>query len=187
MKHVMIDLETLGLDPYSAIISLGAVYFDLSEPEIIQSTFEVHIELASAVGAGLRMDPATVEWWLSSERDDARKYWLSSDRVELQAALHGFTQWLSYFSEKDERAIWGNGSDFDNALLGQAYKVSNIEQPWSYKGNRCFRTLKALAASNVLKPPDDSLPGLKHTALGDAIYQTRWLHNIVASLDNIAL
>jgi exodeoxyribonuclease VIII len=98
--------------------------------------------------------------------------------VSLHAALDGFTDWLRSLSndERDFR-IWGNGSDFDNALLRQAYEVAKRDVPWDFRHNRCFRTLRSL-----LTLEDGHYLGTAHTALADAENQATRANQIVRRL-----
>ena len=183
-KHIMIDLETLGTEPYSVILSLGAAVFDpyagigsAGKRADIQHSFEINIDPISSQKAGLRIDASTTAWWFNPERDEPRRVWFNTLKFELPLALDGFDMWLNEIGiPKDERVIWGNGSDFDNVLLANAYKVAGREAPWNHWNNRCFRTLKNLSGDNDLRPDHKRVA---HTALGDAIYQALWAGEIV--------
>lgn len=68
MPHIMIDLETMGTRPGSAILSIGACSFDPNwlggsdsdhEPGEARRTFYQNITLASCLDAGLTIDAAT--------------------------------------------------------------------------------------------------------------------------------
>lgn len=178
MKHVMLDLETWGVQPFSVITMIGAVHFDPNSDKLMDS-FEVAVDPISSQKAGLRIDADTVAWWMDPERDAPRKTWFEMLKFELPIALDGFEQWLDTFCpDPEERVIWGNGSDFDNALLRQAYRVANREAPWEFRKDRCFRTLKGLSPVD-LKP---SRMEAAHTALADATFQAQWAQNIVRKL-----
>lgn len=184
LKHVMLDLETMGTNPYSVIISIGAVHFD-PDGDAIRDSFEVAVDPVSSVAAGLRLDTDTVFWWMDEARDAPRKRWMSLLKFELPIALYGFRDWLDHISEDKEKhsdvRIWGNGANFDNMLLSCAYKAAKIDVPWVFVQDRCFRTIKGLDPKGTLKPDHNFLaPGTAHTALYDAIYQARWMQNICA-------
>lgn len=59
--------------------------------------------------------------------------------------------------------VWGNGSDFDNVILRNAYAAIGSTYPWRYNDNMCYRTIKNLA-------PDVKMArqGVHHNALDDA-------------------
>ena len=182
IHHVMLDLETWGTAPYSTIIMIGACVFDPYAEgiaKIITDRFEVSIDPESC--QGMRIDPATMLWWMDHEREPARAIWLNKPKVSLPEALDGFSDWLG--SNPDELGIdvrvWGNGSDFDNALLRQAYEFTKREAPWSFRHNRCFRTLKSMA---TVKDEQDFGVAPAHTALADAENQAIRTSQIVRKL-----
>ena len=157
----MLDLETMGNGPTSAIISIGAVYFDKTG---LGDTFYQKISLASAVDAGCTMDPSTVLWWMNQSYDARREFIGNSKEASLEAALDAFASFY-----KPSTLLWGNGSDFDNAILANAYRALGKKQPWAYKNNRCYRTVKNLFP-DAPKPADNSLA---HNALEDARWQAK--------------
>jgi 3'-5' exoribonuclease Rv2179c-like domain len=183
LTHVMLDLKTWGTAPYSTIIMIGACAFDptldpaaASVPlhKIITDRFEVAI---SPSNTGLRVDVDTLMWWMDAERDVARKEWLKMPKVSLREALDGFTDWLRTLGSGEEQdlRIWGTG--FDNVLLRQAYETSAREVPWSFRHDRCFRTLR-----NLLTFEEGHYLGTAHTALADAENQAIRANQIVRRL-----
>jgi exodeoxyribonuclease VIII len=181
LKHIMLDLETWGVTPYSTIIMIGACVFDpyaFQPAEIIEDRFEVAINPAES--PGLRSDAETVLWWMAAERDVARTNWLGRPKLSLYEALDGFSDWLrshSASAQCTDIRVWGNGSDFDNALLRQAYEVAKRDAPWSFRHNRCYRTLR-----NLLTLEEVQYPGVVHTALADAENQALRANQIVRKL-----
>ena len=171
--HVMLDLETFGTKPGSVIISIGACAFDAHD-DVIRTTCHLAIDAADSQRHGLRLDADTVLWWMDPARDDARKQLAALPVIDLDSALIGFAGWLDQFGH--DWVLWGNGSEFDNALLQTAYEVCGIPVPWTYKQNRCFRTVKKLFPDH--EPP---MAGTLHDALADAVHQAHWLQNIAQS------
>ena len=66
MRHVMLDLETLGKLPGCAILSIGAVYFEL-ETGRLGDEFYLNVDPASCTRAGLTIDGETLGWWMQQE------------------------------------------------------------------------------------------------------------------------
>ncbi len=162
----MLDIETMGTAPGSAIVSIGAVRFDETG---ILDTFYRRISLQSCLEHGLGMDAETVLWWMQ-ENAEPRMELVRGDQVQLHAALCD----LYAFVGPDAYEIWGNGSDFDNALLQEAYRRCKLRLPWNYKANRCYRTVKNLFPK--VKAPTS---GVKHNAISDAINQALHLIEIL--------
>jgi 3' exoribonuclease, RNase T-like len=181
----MLDLETWGTAPYSTIIMIGACSFDpYADPyalltPVILERFEVAI---SPTNAGLRVDADTLMWWMDVERDVARTIWRDMPKVSVREALDGFTDWLHALGgvgivEEQDLRIWGNGAGFDNVLLRQAYETHLREVPWSFRHDRCFRTLRSL-----LTLEEGHYLGTRHTALADAENQAIRANQIVRKL-----
>ena len=61
-QNLMIDLETLGTKPNSAILSIGAVYFD---KDGLGEEFYANVDLQDSIDSGFDIDASTVYWWLS--------------------------------------------------------------------------------------------------------------------------
>ena len=84
MKHVMIDLETMGLSPGCAITQIGACFFDLNTLTF-GNTFQVNIDLISSCEMGFVLEPHTVDWWMRQDRKAAT--WLKGAKTALDATL----------------------------------------------------------------------------------------------------
>ena len=95
---VMADIETMGVTPGSAIVSLGAVKFDLTG---IQDKFYRRICLKSNLGMGLTIDPDTLSWWMK-QSDGARAELVNPDNSHLAQVLQEFN-WMEVKSRCYEK------------------------------------------------------------------------------------
>jgi exodeoxyribonuclease VIII len=180
----MLDLETWGTSPYSTIISIGACVFNPyteQQDKIITDRFEVAI---APTNTGLRVDAETLMWWMDRERDEARREWWHMPKVTTLVALDGFSGWLHELPQIIVQGlqitnvrIWGNGAGFDNVLLRQAYEIASRDTPWSFRHDRCFRTLRSM-----LTIEEGQYLGTLHTALADAENQAIRANQIVRKL-----
>jgi len=160
----MIDLETMALTQNAAIVSIGAVMFT---GRSICEEFYCNIDLQSSLQAGLELDGDTVMWWMRQKKA-ARKV-LVDKPVSLYNALSMFADW---FDDADT-LVWGNGPDFDNAILANAFTKLSIDLPWDFRQNRCFRTAK-----NIFPEIELNREGTHHNALDDAKNQALHLIKI---------
>jgi hypothetical protein len=155
--HVMLDLETLGVRPGCKVLSIGAAVFG---PAGLGATFYTEMDVNTQVR--LEADQETLEWWIK-QPPEARDRLFSNTRVRptLAQGTAEFAKWL--YTVAPDALVWGNGADFDNAILAAAYNVQGHKQPWGVRNGRCYRTLKALR-------PDIKLErvGTHHNALDDA-------------------
>lgn len=165
-KHVMVDLETMGLRPNAAIVSIGAVHFDESS---VIDTFHTAVSLQDCLDCGLTTDQSTVDWWMK-QSVEARSSWQRDDAPKLLDALRDFSQWCLKGSSDRSVHPWGNGADFDMVLLKSAYSALEADPPWRYYNHRCFRTLRGVFP--IAEPPR---LGVHHSALDDALHQVKVL------------
>lgn len=172
MEHVMIDLETLGNRPGCAILSIGAVAFDPRNGQLGPELYVVASRVDQAKMPLLHESADTLKWWLS-QAEAARQVLDEADKktaLPLEKALAQLTNFLDKFGLKRVK-VWGNGSDFDNAILSCCYNAVGLPVPWEYWNNRCYRTLKNLVPSEKPKRT-----GVYHNALDDA--KTQALHAV---------
>lgn len=163
MNNVMVDLETLGTRAGCAILSIGAVAFDAETG--LGSELYVVVDRASCRANGLHEELGTIHWW-DKQSVEARQVLKDAENksvsIPMPAALDRFNEFLAPFG-KNSVKVWGNGSDFDNAILQVAYAQCNMEAGWKFWNNRCFRTIKDLSNFSAGKRV-----GVHHNALDDA-------------------
>jgi hypothetical protein len=166
-EQVMVDLETLDITPTAVICSIGAVRFGIKDGEYIGlGAYYQAIMLEDQTDRTTNKD--TLMWW-AKQSDEARKCLYEKD-IDLETGLRGFMAFAG------DCPVWGNGSDFDNAILANACKKFGIK--WDYKRNRDYRTLKSLCPTVVLKRE-----GTYHNAYDDALSQTKHLVAILNALN----
>lgn len=176
---VMVDLETMGTSVNAAILSIGAVAFSFEDKtenlvEDKNRHFYQRISLRSAMTHGGVLDADTVLWWLK-QSDQARNQLTSETlpQVTMPVALMDFILWIDEVSVGSKNVrIWGNGASFDNAILSDAYRRMEFDQPWSYWNDRCYRTAKASSSVPFVRL------GTHHHALWDAVSQAAHLLKI---------
>jgi hypothetical protein len=156
LTDVMIDTETAGTTPGSAILSIGAVMFG---PAGLGKEFYAPISLASCTAAGLTIDPGTIAWWMK-QSDAARAAAFRDDAEPLLVVLLRFAEWITTVGA--ERP-WCQGANFDTPLLEAAYSICGMTPPWKFWNVRDTRTLYELADVRV-----DRAHGTHHNALDDA-------------------
>lgn len=168
MSNIMIDLETMSTRPDAAIVSIGAVRFNGKE---ILNKLYIGISLKSSVDMLGDLDTSTILWWMN-QAPIARDAITNKDNIHIIEGLN----LLSSFIDKYDK-VWGNGSDFDNVILSNAYSNCAIDLPWKYYNNRCYRTIKSLAPGIKI-----DREGIHHNALDDALSQTKHLVKICDKL-----
>ena len=175
-KHIMLDLETLSTRPNAAILTIGAVKFTPGQttPTTEDDTFFRRVAIPPLGQANpYHIDSETLWWWVQQSEPARKAAFNPQGALPIRRALVEFTSWLGPHDYK----IWGNGAAFDNAVLAHAYGAEGFKVPWSYKNDRCLRTLWAMAPDI-----DPAREGTHHDALDDALHQVKALQAIWQTL-----
>lgn len=157
--RVMVDIETLGIEPGAAILSIGACTFDR---EGVGETVHVSVDLESCQERGLTIDADTLQWWL--EQDDAAREILTGG-VPLATALAELREFLETHAYEE---LWANSPKFDMEHLEAAYDALDWPTPWAFYELRDVRTVTELPGA-VERDQD----GTEHDALDDAVHQAK--------------
>lgn len=187
MSHIMLDLETLDTKTSAVVLSIGAVVFDPSSVGTVGSGSTFYAEMTDDTETqqahGRTISGKTVGWWM---QQSATAQGLFAElpansnmrrRMNTHNALSAFSNFVFKNGGRDAQ-IWGNGSDFDNLILGSLYESFNISKPWSYGKNRCYRTMKREFGEGI----PIKRYGTHHNALDDAITQAVHLQEIYARI-----
>ncbi len=180
MREIMLDLECTDSKRTAAIVSIGAVYFDIHK-QTLGEEFYVEITLKGIkeqLEAGRTLSLDTMVWWLG-QSDGARNVWQKNNHVKqgIVAALHAFAQYCAKSTERPR--VWGNGVDYDNVVLRDCYETFNIKTPWHYADNRCYRTMK-----NLFNKVDTGMEriGAHHNGLDDSKSQALHLMKMLKTV-----
>ena len=165
--RVMVDIETLGLDRSSSILSIAAVRFD---QDGVGDTFYEIIDQRTCQDAGLSLDLETLDWHLSQGTFGGREL---VDGRDLQTALEYFAEWYGHADE-----VWANSPSFDCEVLEYAGEQVAVEMPWHFSEERDVRTIKNLSCAAELE-----FDGTKHQALDDAMHQARIVSRTLSELE----
>lgn len=175
MKHIMIDLETLGTTVDSVILSIGAVKFDLDSDKMDDAGFYASVSIDSNLDIGRVVNESTINWWMKQSAEARQVF--AEPKQSLEAALASLSEWAG----RCQRIVWSNGANFDIPMLEHAYNKLGWFAPWEFYNTRCVRTYKSLpAAARVPKPAND------HNALRDAVNQARYVQAIQAAMKVMA-
>ena len=165
---VMLDLETMGRKSNSALVSIGAVEFNLITGETGREFYKV-IDLQSCLDAGLTIDASTVYFWLTEASQAARDAIAKDKKLPLQTVLHMFDKWMLDCIKHVN--IWGNGARFDIGLLEDAYTTCKMDIPWYFRSERDVRTLVAFAPHIKETLPFE---GTHHNPIDDCKHQIKY-------------
>ena len=180
LKNIMLDLETMGNNSNSVIVSIGAVPFDIETGEFDRKlSFYEKIDIDSCLKAGLKVDGSTIYWWLNQSKKAQEELLLY--KRPLSDVLTEFTNWINGIyalnNNKNDINIWGNGATFDIVILANAYRALDRNFPWNYHHERDVRTLVSFAPEikdKVIKLTKI----LEHHPIDDCVLQIKYVSEI---------
>jgi hypothetical protein len=169
MKHLMVDIETLGTKRDASILSIGACMFDINKG--IGAKFEVNLK-----NDGRVIDPDTVRWWLQQNQAAQAKLF-DPEPVDQKKARTLFGQFIETHGAKK---IWANGALFDLNILRNFY---HEYPPWRYTQEMCMRSIRCLGDEIGISygqwwTENNQNDDIHHGALDDAIRQAKYVIDV---------
>lgn len=180
--QVSIDLETLGTSADSVILSIGAVAVCAETGASVG--FYAPCSIASQ--ANRTISQSTLRWWegQSAEAREALDYARSDECPPIEAALQDLTTWLGELGKTHDVYPWGNGSDFDIAMLNHAFKQISDFVPWNFRSSRDMRTLYDITLRFGMDIKGNTPKvGVAHNALDDAQFQANVIMESLRQID----
>lgn len=178
----VVDLETLGKGHRAVIGEIGVVIVDVEQLVAVD-------EFYSRVShhQPRQRDESTMAWW-EQQRIDSPLAWQemfkNPERLYLADALNALNGFLSrHFPRALAVELMGNGPEFDNVILEDAYSQCGIELPWSFRGNQSLRTVVLMGRMLLDIDPKFQIEfdGIRHHALHDARHEAAYLISILRS------
>lgn len=169
---LMLDTETMGLPPTGALMQIGARFFDI-KTRTLGPSFLRNIHLATAMRDGGTVDAGTIIFWLG-QSDEARQVRFGGE--EIRVVLADFGKWITEHCRTEDVRPWGNSARFDCGIVESACQRSNIELPWYWSQERCFRTTRNQHPQVEYDPNEKG--DAAHNALVDADFQINHLFKI---------
>jgi hypothetical protein len=167
MKDFMIDLETMDNGPTSAIVQIGAVFFDIDSGKIGNEIL-VNVNLQDEMDNGFTVNGDTIMWWMS--QDD--KTWLKGHKMNSRSGAQNLVNFLSNNGPSKSR-VWSH-STFDAPIVMYHFNKHGMRNPVRYGSWYDLRTIGYLA-KGLGSIPHTERPEGTHDALVDARYQVEWL------------
>lgn len=181
-KHVMLDLETLGLSSNSAIMTVSMAEFGL-ETGSIGKWLELKLNVIEQLTLkGTEVDIGTIQWWQNQSNE--AKQSLQIKEVSFKGFKNAFTTFIDSIKQTNTEQvfIWGNGATFDNVLLRNMYKRFGEELPIPFYCDMDVRTITQIIDYTKLKERVGDFIGIKHRGLSDCIHQIKMVHEAIKML-----
>jgi hypothetical protein len=158
-RHLMVDVETLGTRPGSAIVSIGAVVFT---PAAVVAEWECNVDLKSCQKQGLQIEGDTLLWWMKQSASA-----ISSTFFTASSPIADALEMLATFAENNRVVdYWSHGATFDLVLLHEAALITGA--PPMVKDFRRARDTRTLYEITGVNPRNFMGTGTAHCAVDDA-------------------
>jgi len=163
-NDVVVDLETVGIEPGCGILSIGACTLDGSR------TFYSRVEVNSCYQNGMTSNEATLKWWRQQEEVAREEAFGGTNNIV--TALRDLELFIRSVGAK---AVWGNGATFDCSIIQEAARRCRVSPVYNSYNDRCYRTLKNLYPEIAA----GAFVGTKHNSLHDAQHQAQHARRIL--------
>ena len=164
----MIDIETLGREFHSDIVSIGAIEFDPEENSLGRDFYQV-----VSLEALPYINTNTLRWWMQQSEEARAVFKETGQPIECSLTL--LSQFILSIKQNQGIRVWSRGK-MDIDILEHKYKMNNLQCPWEYNEVRDARTFIDELTPYV---PCFKFENKKaHNALSDAIYQASQVNHI---------
>lgn len=169
--NVMIDLETLSTFPDAAIVSIGAVAFNMHNNDT--ADFYINIDPRDSKQYAMSITQDTLDWW-RKQKPEAVRAWIKNG-VSVKEAADQFTEFMRINTNKFDVQVWSNGIDFDFPPIKNMLRLTDNELMWFYWNQMDCRTIYKAAGFDTKTA---KRTGTHHNALDDCHDQILWLKQI---------
>lgn len=171
---ISVDTETGGNTAGSVIYQIAAVNHTTG------ADFNVYIDRHNCLVVGLHEDESTYKWWAEKPAELWER--VTGGTTPLQDALDNFAGWIRKQRQGDAPIeVYMKSPSFDSEkILKPAYEIFGEALPWTFREERDFRTIEAVAAAagmRAYEPPKDA-----HDALVDAKAQAVYVEMILSAV-----
>ena len=170
MNHMVIDLETLGMD---VIVQIGAVVFDYETFKEVDS-LDLNVDFFSQVHNGGTLDPGMVKFWLDNA--DIITWLDEQNHIGVRNAFKELRKLVEF--HKVQR-IWCH--DFDMKVIENVSKRYGIKMPFRFNQRLDLRTLVFLADYQI---DFDNESGYQktHKAIDDTRFELAYLKECIKKI-----
>lgn len=161
--HLMIDLETLSLQPNCVVTQIGYVLFD---ELTIYGSFLLRPDPEEQIKRGRHVSFSTFSWWLKQD-EPARLSMAKGSEMSMLDCLNLFIRDVqNACGWENVKQVWSNGLLFDVVIMQDLFYHYELEIPWHYRAPRDVKTLCYLIPDFEMTKPTTA-----HDANADAFAQ----------------
>jgi hypothetical protein len=145
MAFFALDIETLGVESTSVILSVGAVYSDGEAPftykKFINESIFIKFDYRDQVdNYGRTTDRSTMDWWKQQSKE-ARDTNLapSANDVSTITGIQRLREWFSSKPDAKKLNVWQRGT-LDQTCLDSLFRAAGVDPLTNYGRWRDIRT-----------------------------------------------
>lgn len=162
MNHLMIDIETLGTETSSVVLSVGYAVFN--EDKVLNS-WHMSLEFPEQMSAGRTVNPDTIGWWLQRSPEIVKRAFSQEHGVD--ELYHSLADTIL---NCEIGHFWANSPSFDLIILESLFKgVLGLPSPMGFRKWLDCRTLGFVTGSKIPRSEN------QHDAEADAVDQAQWV------------
>lgn len=129
---VMLDLETLSLEPTAAVIAIGAAMFDpLSDEPPVGFFVPINVEEAKKLG---HVSQSTLDFWNS--QDDELRRLMFGGHIHPAYAVRSFLDFCAssgHGVDQPAERCWANSPQFDVSIMKNLVKELNADAEYKFR------------------------------------------------------
>lgn len=186
----MFDIETLGVESNSVILSMACIHFDpankTNHQQLREDAFFAKFDVNDQVHRlGRKIDKDTVDWWKKQCENARKASFIPNPKydVKYEVGCESMREWVKRYNEKDTW-VWARGS-LDQVVFDSITKQCGLDTIFTFNQWRDVRTAVDFLYNTkngyckVEVPPweefDPFLHITKHNPIDDCIYDVMML------------
>jgi hypothetical protein len=180
----MFDIETLGIESTSVILSFACIYFDPeTKPtyeELLESAFFVKLDSKDQIQRLKRtVTKSTLDWWTKqSPHTQLKSLNPAPEDVQAEVALVALREWAKQFPDSNKAIVWARGN-LDQMAIGSLENACKVDTVFHFGRWRDVRTAVDLLTGSTNGycsiPGFDESKVIKHDPVHDCAYDAMML------------
>lgn len=180
----MFDIETLGIESTSVILSFACIYFDPEKKptyqELVDSALFVKLDSKDQIERLKRtVTKSTLDWWTKQvPHAQTKSLNPSNDDYVAENALEKLREWSKQFPDSGKAIVWARGN-LDQMAIGSLENACKVDTVFHFGRWRDVRTAVDLLTGSTngyckIEGFDDSQV-IKHDPVHDCAYDAMML------------
>lgn len=179
MKHIMMDIETMGTGADAAVISVELCVFDPKTGEV-GAKAEFHSTFGAMRDIGRKFEPDTVKWWMQQDSEAQQGLFRDDADVDAGVFCRKIGRWIENIGEPRHLRIWAKDPTFDVMIMRSLFERCEVKWTGRFWHEYSVRTM--LLMGKALKIDDVERVGFAHGALNDAVHQAKQVMNVMSGV-----